>query len=213
MNKVEIMKCSTPYNYDESYLVIDGKSIVMYLNEWVKAGKCKRLEKFNSLLGVYPAWGKELVWEADKHFIYELLVAKDTLNVPILVCEDDLDFSCIVILARIRKEHNYVYWDKIGLLNHDSEDFIIEKKSGILFTEAYNDDDWKNYGDNIALTKVDSKEWCDWISKNWYDELLRRRRNYTKPYMQNDKNIIWIENVNWSFDEKDYRVCMDWYAN
>lgn len=123
-----------------------------------------------------------------------------------------MDLSCIVIIARIRKENNHVYWDKIGLLKHESEDFNIEKNSGILLIETYTDDDWNNYGDNIALAKVDSKEWRDWISKNWYEELLRRRRNYTKPYMQKDENINWIENVSWCFNEKDYQTCVDWYC-
>lgn len=37
----------------------------------------------------------------------------------LLVCEDDCDFSCIVILVRIRKTADFVYWEKLGLLNHD----------------------------------------------------------------------------------------------
>ena len=211
MNRVEIKKCSTPYNYDESYIAIDGKSIVMYLEEWIRAGKCKQLEGFNTMLGMYPAWGRELEWEAERTFISELLDSSTALNVPILVCEDDMDLSCIVILADIRKENNCVYWDRIGLLNHEKEDFTAEKKSGILLTDSYTLEDWNKYGSSIAMTEVDSEEWSRWISENWHEELLRRRRNYTMPYMQNKDNIIWIENVTWCFDEKEYQKCVDWY--
>ena len=74
----------------------------------------------------------------------------ETLNVPILVCEDDCDLSCIVILARIRKTGNLVFWEKLGRLTHENEDFNLEKRSGILCLEAYTDEDWEQYGDNIA---------------------------------------------------------------
>ena len=47
----------------------------------------------------------------------------------------------------------------------------------------------------LTLEEFGSKKWCDLISENWYVELLCRRRIYTKPYMQKDENIIWIENT------------------
>ena len=62
-----------------------------------------------------------------------------------------------------------------------------------------------------SSTTCGSKKWCDWVSENWYEELSRRRKNYTKPYMQKDDNIIWIETSAWCFNEKEYNNCIDWY--
>jgi len=42
-------------------------------------------------------------------------------------------------------------------------------------------------------------EYREWISKNWDEELLRRHRNYTKPYVQQEENIIWIKDTKWVF--------------
>ena len=138
------------YDYKEYYWIIDGKAIVTYLDEWVRAGGCPDLEPFGSLTGLLPAWTGELVWKADNRFIWEMIDSPETLNVPILVCEDDCDLSCIVILARIRKTENLVFWEKLGRLTHENEDFNLEKRSGILCLEAYTDEDWEQYGDNIA---------------------------------------------------------------
>ena len=102
-----------------------------YLDEWVRAGGCPDLEPFGSLTGLLPAWTGELIWKADNRFIWEMIDSPETLNVPILVCEDDCDLSCIVIMARIRKTENLVFWEKLGRLTHENEDFNLEKRSGI----------------------------------------------------------------------------------
>lgn len=194
----------TAYDYKEYYWIIDGKAIVTYLDEWVRAGGCPDLEPFGSLTGLLPAWTGELVWKADNRFIWEMIDSPETLNVPILVCEDDCDLSCIVILVRIRKTENLVIWEKLGRLTHENEDFNLEKRSGILCLEAYTDEDWEQYGDNIACEPCDSAEYRQWISSHWDEELIRRRRNYTKPYMQNEAHIQWIAEPGWCFERAAY---------
>ena len=57
----------------------------------------------------------------------------------------------------------------------------MEEQSGILCLEAYSDQDWEEYGDNIACEQFDSPEYRKWVSEHWDEELIRRRRNYTKP--------------------------------
>ena len=164
LNTIRMDLIRTAYDYKEYYWIIDGKAIVTYLDEWVRAGGCPDLEPFGSLTGLLPAWTGELIWKADNRFIWEMIDSPETLNVPILVCEDDCDLSCIVIMARIRKTENLVFWEKLGRLTHENEDFNLEKRSGILCLEAYTDEDWKQYGDNIACEPCDSAEYRQWIS-------------------------------------------------
>ena len=103
MNRIHMELVQTIYDYGEYYWMIDGRPIVRYLNEAVSAGACPRLEVFGSLEGLLPAWTGELVWKAENRFIWELVDSSEDLNVPVLVCEDDCDLSCIVIMAKIRK--------------------------------------------------------------------------------------------------------------
>ena len=139
MNRIHMELVQTIYDYGEYYWMIDGRPIVRYLNEAVSAGACPRLEVFGSLEGLLPAWTGELVWKAENRFIWEMVDSAEDLNVPVLVCEDDCDLSCIVIMAKIRKEPGTVYWDSLGVLNLENQDFRMEKQSGILCLEAYSD--------------------------------------------------------------------------
>lgn len=185
---------------NNEYFYIDNKCITEYLDEYIKTS----LSKFDSLQGLLPAWSGNLVSEWDNDFIWELIDSNEELNVPILVCEDDCDFSCVVIVIHIRKEHDKVCWDRIGKVNHSNWKLEDEQKNGILCLSSYTDDDWKKYGDNIAKVQYDSDEYWEWVGENLYEEHIRRLHNYLKPYMQKEENIEWIKDVNWEFDAEEY---------
>lgn len=211
MNKIQAEYTKTAYDYEELYWLIDGKAVVYYLDEAVKSGKCPELGPFGSLQGLLPAWTGELARKAENQFIWELIDDPDTLNVPILVCEDDCDLSCIVILARIHKDEDTVCWEKLGLLCHENEDAKQEQQSGIMNFEAYTEEDWEKYGDNIACEPYGSPEFLQWVSDHWDEELLRRKRSYTKPYMQKDDNMIWITEPRWTFERGEYDRMVETY--
>lgn len=209
MNNIDVKNIKTCYDYSENYWVIDGKAITYYLDEWIRTYNVEILKNMGSMLGLLPAWGGKLEWQWENDFIWELIDSMEELNVPLLVCEDDCDLSCIVIMVHIRKTIDKVLWERIGSLDHSKENRIQMQKSGILCLEAYTEEDWEKYGDgdNIATEKYDSREYWEWVSNNCYEEHIRRLRNYMKPYMQQEENIEWFENVNWEFDVKEYE-CM-----
>lgn len=97
------------------------------------------------------------------------------------------------------------------MVNQKHYSFDEEKQHGILDLEAYTDEDWECYGDNIALTNVDSEEWREWISANWDEELFRRRMNYTLTAYKEDGNILWFMNSDWSFDRAQYEEMVKHY--
>lgn len=211
MNDIKVKPVKTRYQYEEVYWMIDEKPIVQYIDEYRKSSGCWNAS--SSMMGLLPAWSGQLLNKADNQFIWELIDARECLNVPILVCEDDCDLTCIVIMSRIRKEAQSVYWDKIGVLNHENIDMDMEKRSGILYIDGYTEEDWDKYGDNIAWETAGSKEFQEWISLHWDEELIRRRRNYTKPYMQRDENILWIGKPHWEFDAGEYQKAVEYYRN
>ncbi len=214
-NKIKVEAVKTCYHYMEHYWIIDGKPIVEYLDNYIKAGLCLALSRFGSMLGLLPAWNGRLIWNWENDFIWELIDGQmngyEEINLPILVCEDDCDLSCIIILAKVRKSENCVYWDKIGYLNRKNWDIREEQKSGILCLAAYTEKDWEFYGDNIALEEYNSAEYWDWVSKNSYEENIRRLRNYMKPYMQKEENIDWIKETRWQFDIYEYKAAVNVY--
>ncbi len=203
MNHIDVKPVKTQYDYFEDYWIIDGIPIVSYLEQ-------HKLLSFPTL-GLLPAWSGKLISQWENDFIWELVNSKEELNVPILVCEDDCDLSCIVIVAHIRKIENIVYWDKIGLLNHSNMNRQEYEQSGILFLEAYSEEDWKRYGDNIAIEPYGSSEYWNWVNKNFHEESIRRLRNYLKPYMQKEQNIKWIWFPKWEFEKREYETMIQLY--
>lgn len=206
MNHIEVKQTKTYCDYSEHYWVIDGTPITFYLDRHRPSG-------YSSLLGLMPAWNGELLSQWENDFVWEMVDCQEELNVPILVCEDDQDLSCIVIVAHIRKDNTMVYWDKIGVLDHSN--FVLDEynQSGILCLEAYTDQDWELYGSNIALEEYGSSDYWKWVNENCYEEQIRRLRNYMKPYMQDDANIKWFWSSDWAFETDSYVAMVEQYRN
>lgn len=203
MNHIEVQDMQTPYGYTDNYWVIDGKALPQYLDTWAKESQDAYLTSFGSLLGLYPAWNRDLTWSGDVRFVWKV-ITMDSAVLPLLLCEEDTDFSCMVIVADVEKTKDFVYWNRIGYVLHDKESFEEERKCGILYTDSYSEEDWEKYGDNIALETVGSPLWKQWISDYWEEELYRRRMNYTLPFYQTEGNIRWVRQADWVFDRTEY---------
>ena len=120
MNSITVNNVKTCYDYSEYYWLIDDKPVTYYLDECIQNNPASELSNMGSMLGLLPAWGGELEWQWENDFIWEMVDSCEELNVPILVCEDDCDLSCIVIVAHIRKDNDKVFWERIGHLNHSN---------------------------------------------------------------------------------------------
>jgi len=203
INHIWIKDVYTPYKYFENYWFIDGKSLPQYLENWSKESQDKYLKSIRKFIGLCPAWNKNIAQKGDVRFVWNL-IEENSAVLPVLLCEDDTDFSFIVIVVDVEKTNDFVYWNRIGYVLHDKEDFEEEKRNGILNTESYSPEDWEMYGDNIALESVDSPEWLQWIGANWDEELYRRRMNYTAPFYRTEGNVCWIREVSWKFSRAEY---------
>ena len=204
MNRIEIKKIIVPSGYKTDVFVIDEKPLYEYIIEWYGQQKIMPQDiPFAPADMLEITWTNEYDFEGDARFM-KYILQKDEAITPILSCPDDFDFTCIVLVAEVIKMNDKVIWKRIGRVDHSNESFEDEKCSGILCLEAYSQDDWDTYGDNIALERVDSYEWQEWISQNWSEELYRRRVNYTYPYYQNEDHIIWFAECNFEFDRKEY---------
>lgn len=198
MNTITLKRCLCSDGWENECFVIDGVPLHTHLEPWCRLNAPELLP--TDTLAV--TWNAVFDTEGDARFMRHLLTL-DKLNLPILSCPEDLDFSCTVLVADIEKTYRCVYWKRIGRVNHAVERFAEEKQHGIVFTDGFSDADWETYRD-IAFLRVDSPEWREWISWNWSEELYRRRVNYTYPCYQNERNIDWIFPCNWCFDRQAY---------
>lgn len=202
MNKIEIKTHIIPSGYKTKVYFIDGKPIYEYFNEWFDSKDYMGYKLSDSdMLEITGT--DEYAYEGEARFM-RFVLEQDNAIIPILSCPDDFDFSCIVIVADVRKSDDKVIWKRIGMVDHKYESLDEEKRSGILCLEEYTDEDWQRYGDNIALEKVDSPAWREWISQNWNEELYRRLKNYCFKSYQDENHILWFNECNFTFERSEY---------
>ena len=203
MNTLEIKRMLVSEKYENECFIIDNIPLHEYLIKWYQHNGWGEISQ-----PIAPVHNLAVTWtglfdnDGDARFMRWLL-KKDKLNLPILSCPDDMDFSCIVIVAEIEKTDEFVYWKRIGTVNHSIERLEERKEHGIVFVDSYSDDDWIKYRD-AAFMRVDSYEWKEWTSTHWSEELFRRHINYTYKCYQDDRNIDWIYTCNWCFDREQY---------
>ena len=205
MNTLEIMSLPTSNGFENECFVIDGIPLHEYMKKWyLENGWGEIPQPLAPVDDLALAWNTEYNYKGDARFM-EYLLKQDKVNLPLLLCPDDCDFSCVVIVAEVEKTDSHVYWKRIGKVNHSIELFEEEKQHGIAFVDAYTDGDRKEYNDP-ELHVVDSAKWREWVSANWSEELYRRRINYTYPCYQGDRNIDWIYECNWCFEREKYEA-------
>lgn len=215
MNAIEVKPLVTSYGYQQVNFVIDGNGLPEYLNkikdnldDSIGEENLHYLNDVEDFSMLCPAFSKALLHEGDKRWVWAL-AQKDEAILPLYVCEEDLDFSCIVIVADVKKTNDFVLWSRIGFVWHENEKYKEEIYCGILYHEAYTDEDWEKYGSNIALESPESADFWNWVSENWSEELFRRRMNYTSKCYEKEGSVCWFAQPGWVFDRTEYEKMLN----
>lgn len=147
--------------------------------------------------------------QGEIRYIKELISRKIDCNFPLLICDCDLDFSCTVVVVKVKFCEDCVKWEKIGIVagkeKRDSRTFFENyRNSGIRRVEDWSDDDWQKYGELAYDLLKDDYFFHDWCSKNWQEELYRRCWGYYHKCFNNDDNINWICELDYKFSIDEY---------
>jgi hypothetical protein len=83
-----------------------------------------KLEPDSEPEGLVPAWLPWLVDEAEQAVVWERMMPQFVGNVavPILVCPDDLDFSCSLVIADLEAQPDRILWRRMGFDSTQSTD-------------------------------------------------------------------------------------------
>ncbi len=202
MNKIEACYVNNKYSSDFLAIFIDEKPLDILLFE---------LNHREDYHGLMPAW-LTLDNTSEQEYIWEILSQVDIkgLSVPILLCPDDMDLSCTIIVAKVFYTHNEVIWDKIGIVNKENWSITDWRKSGIRNTNNWLDDDWGRYCKLVDISDIWDKSWEIWISNNWAYEESMRVKYYTHSYLNNDNNVEWFSDIpKFSFNKIEYLECIE----
>ncbi|WP_010248549.1 hypothetical protein [Acetivibrio cellulolyticus] len=199
MNKLDVKKTTNDFGFEYLGIFIDDIPLDIYLFE---------VTSIEMLKGLMPAWFVELNSISEQEYVSECLSVESTdgVVIPILLCPEDMDFLCTVIVVKVRYTEESVIWDKVGIVKKDNWDIECWANSGIRNFEKWTDEEWKQYGSYFDLFNLNDWRWGDWISENWHKEEKRRILNYTHDYLNNNENIGWFENVPvLVFNKEDYK--------
>ena len=141
------------------------------------------------------------------NYIWSLIENKQNCNLPILLCPDDMDFCCTVVVVQVQYDNDIVVWERIGIVTgkFDTKQWI---ESGIKDISKWSEEDWRLYGGSLAWLDTYDKAWEEWQRANWPDEERRRLWNYYHPYFNNSDNIQWLNCEKLSFSAKEYDDCV-----
>lgn len=140
-------------------------------------------------------------------YVKELVEKKISCNFPLLICGDECDFSCTIVVVKVEYSENTVKWNKFGTVKKDVNFWENYRNSGIRKIENWTDNDWKKY-DSIAYDLLYDENFFDeWCSENWNEEVYRRTWGYYHKYFNDDNNINWISDINFRFELNNYVSC------
>lgn len=184
-----------PYTY--VHIAVDDIPVPAYINYQIRSSETQWL--FDGIIrgdegaeGLAAAWTRCLDADFYDYFMSELLDSHKDMTIPILVCDDDLDFSCTTITADVRFDGDFVYWDKIGLVRfkkvreHDKFGYF----RGFEISEETED----NIPDEIP----------DIFGDKHQNIMLHKLRYEYFPSWQEPDNIVTISDPGWKFDRERY---------
>lgn len=219
MNSISLQNISVYNRFTYAHIAVDGVPLPHYINRWTKASDSDTLKNaiFSGSWGAEElccAWASDLDFDYCNRFMTELLYSHKDMTVPLLLCDDDRDFSCTVITADIRFSGETVYMDRISLFNRTNN--MNELGFGIAYSDSYTEDDWKMWGElgcPYKLWEVGSSVWTEWVKANWENEGMRRLKNYFFPEYQKKENLLTIGEPYWQFDRTQYDKIIDFYQS
>lgn len=118
MNLIKAEMARTEYVKNEHLMIfIDGEP----LDKWLSV----RLNN-NDYLNLIPTWLGWLVNSKEQEYVWTKTrqCENETTILPILVCPDDLDFSCTVVVCEVKYTDTSVLWIRMGIDTTGFPDYI-----------------------------------------------------------------------------------------
>lgn len=108
INHIKVEKLKSKYILDEhDCLTIDGVALDVMLYE---------LYPNEELLGLVPVIVEWLSFEEEKRLVRSRYHSSEKMQIlPVLMCPDDCDLYCTLIVAEVMLEDEEIIWNRIGI--------------------------------------------------------------------------------------------------
>lgn len=106
-NQIQTKTFKNPFSNQNYYIIeIDGKSLEDYV-----------LENSDLTEGLVPTLLNWLHDESERKVVWNRVLPKmgETTYLPILMCSEDVDLWCDLIMVEVQADERFVYWNRLGL--------------------------------------------------------------------------------------------------
>lgn len=190
--------------------MIDGKALDEILHE--------RYPDHN-LLGLVPTLLHWLEDPAERKVVWKRFESEEKQVVPILMCPDDVDFSCIILNVEIEKTETTVKWHRFGIDQSDSAllpesiGTILEWLDGVpswefdrasydQFASTFKSEIEKDEIKKILITWIDRVKQSEQIPpsiKSFHFEIIETEKDYQVGLFgcsnYNSQTVDWYDHV------------------
>lgn len=118
-NQIEVVKMTSKYcDFEHECIVIDGIPLDIYLH---------RLYPENNFEGLVPTIVDWVSHEKDSAFVLSRhRSSKAFVRLPLLMCPDDCDVWCTLLIADVERDGTTVYWHRIGIDQTTAEEITAD---------------------------------------------------------------------------------------
>lgn len=109
MNRIEAIQAVSKYaTAPHTVITIDGVPLDEVLN---------RLAPDRIDVGLLPTLLDAMYNQVERSIVWSRILPSNgkSLNAPILMCPDDCDLWCTVVIAEVKTENSEVWWKRIGI--------------------------------------------------------------------------------------------------
>lgn len=114
INKISTKTYLNTFSRKNFYVIeIDGKSLEDII-----------LEKRPDIIrGIVPTFLNWLENDEERKIVWERAIPKigEKSILPILMCSEDIDLWCTLIMVEVETDEKYVHWNRFGLENSDAK--------------------------------------------------------------------------------------------
>ena len=114
MNQIQTKQCLNKFSGNNYYIIeVDGESLETIVLK-------NRPEIHKGLVPTLLNWIRN---NDEREVVWSRVLPEDNEKtlLPILMCSEDIDFSCHVIMVLVSADQKFVYWEKFGLAESDPE--------------------------------------------------------------------------------------------
>ncbi|MFC4776112.1 hypothetical protein ACFO9Q_04945 [Paenibacillus sp. GCM10023252] len=117
INKLSVVDSNSKFvKGTHPIILVDGNPLDSILNE---------IYPDDLILGLIPTIVDWMSIDEESKLIQNVYQAADDKKIlPILMCPDDCDISCTLIVAEVETTNNQVNWNRIGIDMNNSKDLI-----------------------------------------------------------------------------------------